>query len=152
MAKNEYDPTVHSKNKLGAVGGVPYLPMMPTGAQVLNPWQVHYKLMGDSYVKGQLPSVPPASLKTVVAAIKALPNDDPSYSHSGTAYKRLSIEPHADGRTFTLKAGETAIGIGLVDPNAPIVSTDEPMQDQIDGGDDPVNGEGDIDGDFGDLG
>ncbi len=42
-----HDPAIHSKNKLGAVGSVPLLPMMPLAAQAFSPIQVHYKLLGD---------------------------------------------------------------------------------------------------------
>lgn len=123
-----HDPAIHSKSKLGAVGSVPLLPMMPTAAQAFSPLQVHYKLLGDSYLVGALPSVPPSKMKAVLQAIKAIPATDPSYSGSGTLYRALTVLPTPDGRTFTLLAGETVIGIGLVDPGAEIVSTDESIE------------------------
>jgi hypothetical protein len=126
-----HDPTIHSKDKLGAVGSVPLLPMMPTAAQVFSPVQVHYRLLGESYVVGILPSVPPSKIKAVLAAVKAIPATDPSYSGSGTLYRALVVVPSADGRTFTVLAGETVIGIGLVDPTAEIVSTDESLESQL---------------------
>jgi hypothetical protein len=126
-----HDPKVHSKNKLGAVGSVPLLPVMPTAAQAFSPIQVHYKLLGDSYVTGALPSIPPSKMVAVVTAIRAIPASDPSYSGSGSLYRALTVVPSDDGRTFVLKAGETVLGIGLVDPSAEIVSTDEAIENQL---------------------
>ncbi len=67
----------------------------------------------------------------VVKAVQAIPATDPSYSGSGSLYRALTIEPAPDGRTFTLKAGKTVIGTGMVDPAAEIVSTDEPIESQL---------------------
>lgn len=135
MGQSAYDPTLHGKNRLGICGAIPLVPMMPTGAQIRGPWGAHYKLLGDSYVRGPIPHVAPSQFKTVMAAIQALPTTDPSYSGSGSLYRALTVEPSEDGRTFTLKAGSVTMGIGYVDPAAPIVSTDESMEDQINGAD-----------------
>lgn len=123
---SEHNPNIHSKSKLGAIGVSPVLPCMPTAAQAragMGITIVHYKILGDAYVSGTLPSWDPGR-KEVVDALNALPRTDPSYSGSGSLYQALTVEPAADGQTFTLKAGDVVIGFGYVTDKAVMVSTD----------------------------
>lgn len=125
-----HDPNTHSKLKLGAVGVIPILPMMPVACQAKSAVYAHYKLLGDAYVVGMLPSVSHERGPEVLEAIKAIPPMDLSYSGTGTLYRAFTIEPAPDGRTFTVKAGDVVIGIGYVDPDAPVDSTDGDGQGQ----------------------
>lgn len=125
-----YDPKTHSKARLGAIGAVPALPMMPIAAQVAKATgMVHYKLMGESYVRGGLPSMHPASYQTIVQAIQAQPLEA-SWSGSPSPYYHLDVEPSPDGYSCLLKAGGVTVGRVAVFADAEIVSVDQPLDDQ----------------------
>lgn len=134
-----YDPKTMSLKKLGAVGTVPAMPMFPIGAQMILTGlgiKVHYKVDAEGhYLNGALPSFPPSRLMAVKAAVSAC-EDEASYSETGQTYKKLIIKPdpkHAD--RFLVKAGAVLIGFGVVDPSLDVVSTDEPLDEQVEGGD-----------------
>ncbi len=141
-----YDKTKHSTKKLGVVGTVPVLPVMPLGAQTIGAFQVHYQIDADGhYVNGPLPAVPPSRHTEVRAALKA-GLTEPSYSGTGREYIHLDVDPDpADPKRFTLRVGQTVIGHGVIDPTAEIVSTDEPLghdgpgADPEDDDDDPAD-------------
>ena len=140
--KQPYDPKTMSLRKLGAVGTVPAMPMMPIAAQMIltgHGIKVHYKVDEDGhYLNGALPSFPPSRLMAVKAAVSSC-EDEASYSATGQTYKKLIIKPdptHPD--RFLVKAGAVLIGFGIVDKDLEVVSTDEPLDEQAggDGGDD----------------
>jgi hypothetical protein len=131
----KYDPKTMSLKKLGAVGTIPALPMMPIGGQMRLTGmgiKVHYKVDEEGhYVNGALPAFPPSRLLSIKAAV-ATCEDEMSYSETGQSYKKLIVKPdpqHAD--RFLVKAGAVLIGYGIVDPAIEIVSTDEPIGEQI---------------------
>lgn len=120
-----YDAQKHSKARLGAVGLVPALPMMPIAAQVSQATgMVHLRLMGDSYVRCSLPSIHPASYPAIVTAIRGCPTE-PSYSGSPSVYYVIGVEPTAGGHYAILKAGAVTIGRVAVFPEADIVGQDD---------------------------
>lgn len=139
-----------SKNKLGHIGAIPVVPMLPLAAQV-NSWgNLHLRLMGDSYVTGSLRgAITPARFKVVKAAIDAQPKE-PTYSGSGTKYHALTIVPDPGGKTCDLMAGETKLCAIVIDPEFQIISTDESIADQIEGGADPEEDDEDEDDDAND--
>lgn len=99
-----YDADKHSKDRLGSAGQVPAVPMMPIAAQVSQATgMVHYRLMGDAYVRGGLPSIHPAAFAGVIAAIKACPVE-PSYSGSPSPYYRIQVAPVDGGQYAILTA------------------------------------------------
>jgi len=110
---------------------VPAVPVMPTEARV-NAYtgMLHLKLLGDSYVRASLPTIPPADYVATVAAIKACPQV-PSLSGSGNPYFLLTIEPQPDRQSCILKAGEVVVGRVAVYPEVPIISVDVPLDEQI---------------------
>ncbi len=61
-----YDPKTMSLKKLGAVGTVPAMPMMPIGAQMCltgHGIKVHYLVDTEGhYLNGALPAFPPSRL------------------------------------------------------------------------------------------
>jgi len=145
----KYDPKTMSLKKLGAVGSVPALPMMPIGGQMKLTGlgiKVHYLVDTEGhYCNGPLPSFPPSRLLAVKAAVGACADED-SYSETGQSYKKLIVKPdpqHPD--RFLVKAGAVLIGFGIVDPEIEIVSTDEPIGDQV--GDEDGDDDGDEDHD-----
>lgn len=123
-----------SKERLGGVGMIPIVPMMPVAAQVsAQTGMLHIKLLGDSYVRAGLPTFHPGAYKATVEAIKACPTA-PSWSGSGTPYYVLTVEPQPDGQSAILKAGAVVIGRIAVYPEAEIISVDVPIDQQIEEG------------------
>lgn len=120
-----YDAKQHSKDRLGSAGMIPALPMMPIAAQVsCATGMVHYRLMGDSYVRGGLPSVHPASYQAVIAAIKGCPVE-PSYSGSPSPYYKIEVDEGDNGQYAILKAQGVVIGRVAVFASADIVSAED---------------------------
>lgn len=133
MATSNYDPKLHSKNKMGLVGSVPVVPMVPIAAQVGPGGALHLKLLGDSYVTGYLRgAIPPARVMIVKAALESAVKEG-SYSGSSTEYARLDVEAAPGGGAAWLKAGPEGVKVCgvLVDPDWEIVSSDEPIMDQV---------------------
>lgn len=121
----KYDPSIHSKNKLGAVLHALVVPMLPTGAQIQSQGVVHLKLLGDSYVNGTLIGcVSPTLGPGIIKAVKQQPTE-PSYSQSGNPWFHLDVVPAADGKSATLMAGKVKVAVCYLAPDAEIVSTDE---------------------------
>src|SRR5258705_6932649 len=94
---NDYNQTEHSKLRLGAVGHIPVVPMMPVAAQVsVMSGMLHLKFDGGVYVRTGLPSLTPNTYATVVKAIKSQPTEQ-SYSLSPSQYYVLSVAPDPSG-------------------------------------------------------
>lgn len=124
--------------KLGHVGTIPIVNMLPTGAQV-NGWgYLHLQLMGGSYVSGSIRGAVPINKGTTVQlALKAAPKE-PSYSGSGKDYVKLDVKPLTE-TTFSLMAGDVEVCKGMIDPDYQIASSDEhpdAQQDDPDADDD----------------
>ncbi len=125
-----------SGKKLGFVGGIPVLPMMPTGAQMaVSPFgiKVHYRIdAAGHYVNGPLPGIPSSKVKAVQQAYK-VGQKDASYSETGNEYRKLTVAPHpTDPQRFTIKLGNVDLGYGLIDPAYEISSSDETPDQQVD--------------------
>lgn len=133
-----YDEKMHSKGRLGAVGGIPIVPVMPIAAQVSKGSGVlHLRLMegpDGGYVRGLMPTIPPGKWGQAVKAMKEWGQVEPSYSGSGAPYLKLAIEPEAHGFGCLLKVGPVTLGRVGVFGDAEIVSVDEPMKEQITAG------------------
>jgi len=125
-----------SKERIGGVGMVPVVPVMPTAAQVsAQTGMMHLRLMGDSYVRASLPSFHPASYHAIVTAIRGCPVE-PSWSGSGAPYFQVTLEPQADGQSAVIKAQGVTVGRIAVYPEADIVSVDTPLKTQVEEGKD----------------
>lgn len=121
---NDYNQKEHSKLRLGAVGHIPSVPMMPIAAQIsVASGMVHLKFDGGVYVRTGLPSLSPSTYMGVVTAIKAQPTE-PSYSGSPSPYFVLSVTPDPGGAFATLKAGDVVIGKIAVFADAEIIGLD----------------------------
>jgi hypothetical protein len=121
---NDYNQQEHSKLRLGAVGHIPSVPLMPVAAQIsVASGMLHLKFDGGVYVRTGLPSLTPSTFQTVVAAIKSQPTEL-SYSGSPSPYFILSVTPDPGGQFATLKAGDTTIGKIAVFPEAEIIGLD----------------------------
>lgn len=128
---NDYNQQTHSKLRLGAVGHIPSVPMMPVGAQIsVASGMLHLKFDGGVYVRTGLPSLTPSTYQTVVTAIKSQPTE-PSYSGSPSPYFVLSVSPDEGGHFATLKAGDVTIGKVAVFPEAEIIGLDLTDPDHI---------------------
>jgi len=128
-----------STNKLGHAAEMIAVPMEPSAAQIKSGY-LHLRLAGgDGYVAG-VAKVSPSRLKTVMASYKAAVdggNVEPSYSGTGSKYVPLAVTK-VDGTIpglFALMLGTEEVARVLVDPAAEIISTDEPLKDQIEDGD-----------------
>jgi hypothetical protein len=125
-----YDPDAHSKARLGMAGMVPVVPVMPSAAQVSRETgMLHLRLLGDSYIRAGLPSLAPASYKSIVDAIQAQPLE-PSWSGTGSQYYVLEVEPDPSGLRAVLKAGPVVVGSVAVFNDADIVSADVALSEQ----------------------
>lgn len=132
-----YDAKQHSKDRLGAAGIVPAVPMMPTEAQIsCQTGMLHLRLMGTAYVRVGLPSIHPAQYQSVVKAIKMQPQE-PSWSGSPSPYFHIDVEPAGDSFAI-LKAGTMTIGRVAVFDGADIVSPDQ-VHEAMDQGEDPMD-------------
>lgn len=142
---SNYDKSVHSKNKLGIVGHVPVSPFAAIAAQIkISDGSLHLRVMGDSYITGHMRgAIPPSRIKATMLAIQACPQE-PSYSGSDSQYHRLEVAGDGATGVQTLMAGETEVCKVVIDPAWTIISSDEPLADQIDG-DDGDDGDGDGD-------
>lgn len=138
MGSGKYDPTVHSKSKLGLGTMVPVAPMVPTAAQMNAIGMLHLRLMGESYITTTIRNcVPPARIKEVLKAVKAQP-DEMSYSGSDSLYKALEVAAiEAEPNVIRLQAGAVLVCKIFIDPTMDLVSSDETAQSQIDDTDDP---------------
>jgi hypothetical protein len=131
-----YDAKQHSKDRLGAAGIIPAVPMMPTEAQIsCQTGMMHLRLMGTAYVRVGLPSIHPAQYQGVVKAIKAQPQE-PSWSGSPSPYYHLDVEPAGEAFCI-LKAGGVTIGRVAVFDGADIVSPDQ-IHEAMDQTEDPI--------------
>lgn len=133
-----YDPTKHSKNKLGMAVHAIILPALPIAAQVsLESGIFHVMMEGGVYVGVYKPiaCLLPEDFKGAQDVIPTLP-DEPTYSGSGSQYKRLSIElglgvseGHYTGAgpAAYIRGGEggPVMARVYVDPTCPVASTDE---------------------------
>jgi hypothetical protein len=134
----EYNPAKHSKNKLGIAVHAVVIPDLPVGAQVsLESGIFHIMLPGGVYVAVYKPiaCLLPEDFQGAQSALPTLP-DEPTYSGSGSPYKRLAIElgigvaeGHYTGAgpAAYIRAGEggPVLVRVYVDPTCPVASTDE---------------------------
>ena len=127
-----------STNKLGLFGHIPLVPMMPTDGQLaiqtmglFMQMYLHLRL-GESgaYISGKAPAITPDQFEGFKNAYLAAP-DEPSYSGSGSTYKKLTVTPAEDGKTATLTFGDYKIGLICVHPDAPLVSGDGDGHEEV---------------------
>lgn len=136
MSGIDWNPKVHSKKKLGHALTIPVAPMRPVAAQV-SPRGIHLQMDAEgSYLTTSSDVVPPGRIKAVQKALQQLKAEDkmePSYSGTGTKYYPLTVHD-VDGRAdlVELHVGDAVFCRVVIDPDATIVSSDEPMEAQTD--------------------
>jgi hypothetical protein len=128
-----------SQRKRGEAQQIPVSPELPTGAQWCGGWSktLHLQLADGTYLKVRgLPPIAVARRDAVMTAIEQQP-DEPSYSGTGTLYRRLTIRPPGDGDGTgpMLMAGDVEIGPFAIDPILGAVPVPVPVADDDQGED-----------------
>lgn len=126
-----------SANKLGYFPtkrepGKVVVPLMPEQAQMRGGY-LHLMAMGQYFsgsAHGCMVVETPEQVAALKAALKAAPQE-PTYSGSGSLYTQLSVVPDADGKGFSLMAGDVQVLRGIVDPTVKILSGDEDPKAQM---------------------